>query len=378
MYAAAFFQGMVFYAPIAALYRKAYGVSFFQITLMESISLALMLILEIPWGIIADKIGYKKTIAFCSSLFFISKLVFWKADSFLWFLLERILLSIVLAGLSGVDTSLLYLSCQKGEVSQRVFGIYNSMGTAGLLVSSGIFAVFIKDDYNLAAVLTCVSYGLAAFFTFFLNEVKINETQIKKEKFKETFKKALSSRNLILFLAAAAFLSETYQTVITFLSQLKYQQCGLGNSFIGYIYIFATVAGLIGAFSASLTKRLGTRYSLLLFSAAAVFSCVVLANTDNFLSSVLGVLLLCAAESLFEPFQSEIQQRQVQSQNRAALLSINAMLMDCIKIAVDLIFGALSNIGLFASFYFGAAISILSLFIFHVWCKRSKIQSQDK
>jgi len=48
MYAIALLQGMVFYGPIATLYRQAAGVSVFQITLIESISLALALALEVP------------------------------------------------------------------------------------------------------------------------------------------------------------------------------------------------------------------------------------------------------------------------------------------------------------------------------------------
>ena len=64
---------------------------------------------------VADKIGYKKTMCFCCALYFSSKLVFWKADVFAEFLLERVMLSIVIAGLSGVDSSILYLSCNKGE-----------------------------------------------------------------------------------------------------------------------------------------------------------------------------------------------------------------------------------------------------------------------
>lgn len=122
MYAIALLQGMVFYGPVATLYRQAQGVSAFQITLIESISLILCLALEIPWGIVADKIGYKRTMVFCCGLYFISKIVFWQASGFGWFLLERVLLSIVIAGLSGVDSSILYLSCDEGK-SQKVFGI---------------------------------------------------------------------------------------------------------------------------------------------------------------------------------------------------------------------------------------------------------------
>ena len=39
----ALLQGMVFYAPVATLYRQAAGLGIFHITLIESISLGLML-----------------------------------------------------------------------------------------------------------------------------------------------------------------------------------------------------------------------------------------------------------------------------------------------------------------------------------------------
>ena len=56
MYLLALLQGMVFYAPIATLYRQAQGVSIAQITQIESLSLALSILLELPWGILADRI----------------------------------------------------------------------------------------------------------------------------------------------------------------------------------------------------------------------------------------------------------------------------------------------------------------------------------
>ncbi|RKI84006.1 MFS transporter [bacterium 0.1xD8-71] len=69
MYAISFFQGMVFYSSIATLYRQAAGISVFQITLIESISLVIALVFEIPWGILADRIGYRRTIIACNSRF---------------------------------------------------------------------------------------------------------------------------------------------------------------------------------------------------------------------------------------------------------------------------------------------------------------------
>ena len=81
------------------------------------------------------------------------------------------MLSVVLAGFSGVDSSILYLSCQ-GKGSQNVFGIYNSLGTVGLLIAAAVFSLFVQDNYALAGLLTAISYGLAALLSLGITEVK--------------------------------------------------------------------------------------------------------------------------------------------------------------------------------------------------------------
>ena len=57
LYGISLLQGMVFYGPISTLYRQVQGVSIFQILLIESISYALCIVLEVPWGVVADRIG---------------------------------------------------------------------------------------------------------------------------------------------------------------------------------------------------------------------------------------------------------------------------------------------------------------------------------
>lgn len=262
MYAIVLLQGMVFYGPIATLYRQASGISVFQITLIESISYILCILFEIPWGMIADKIGYKKTMYFCCILYFASKLVFWKADGFADFLVERIMLSIVIAGLSGVDTSILYLSSDQGN-SQKVFGIYNVLGTIGMLMASFIFAVFVGGNYRVAAFLTVISYGLAAFLSFFISEVKKEEKQkICWKEFKGTFLRIVSNKPLMIFLIAVAFITQTHQTITVFLNQIQYEKCGLSASHIGFVYIVITLVGMFGVFSDIFTRKKGKNYCL--------------------------------------------------------------------------------------------------------------------
>jgi hypothetical protein len=64
-------------------------------------------------------------------------------------------------------------------------------------------------------------------------------------------------------------LNETHQTITVFFNQLQYVKCGLSASAIGYIYIVVTIAGLCGALSSRLTKKVGVaRTAIMLYVAA--------------------------------------------------------------------------------------------------------------
>ncbi len=380
MYAIALLQGMVFYGPVATLYRQVHGVSIFQITMIESISLILCILLELPWGIVADRIGYKKTLVFCCWLYLASKIVFWQAEGFVWFLIERVMLSFVLAGFSGVDTSILYLSDR--ENSQKVFGIYASVQMAGLLAASCIFSLFVKNDYQLAGFLTVISYGIAAVLSLGLVEVRkapeVQDEQSGIQNFKAILKETLGNHHLLIFLAGVAFLSETHQTITVFLNQLQYERCGMSSVSMGYVYIAATLVGMLGRYSSNVTKKAGMRNSLILFGGLAGISCAVLAFTGQALPSVCGVLMLRLSDSLFQPFQTQIQNEQVRTRDRATALSIHAIIIDTIAIGTNLIFGFLAEKELKFAFLFGIGICVLSLFLFQAWLHRNVIWKRGK
>jgi MFS family permease len=365
MYVIALLRGMIFYGPIATLYRQAAGISVFQITIIESISLVLCLVLELPWGIAADRIGYKRTICICCGLYFLSKIVFWKASGFGGFLLERVMLSVVVAGLSGVDSSILYLCCDEGK-SQRVFGIYNNLQTAGLLFAAAVYSVFIKNNYRLAALLTVFSYGLAAMLALGLTEVRSREEtgESRVNAFFGLLRQTVKNSRHLMFLICIALLSETCQIITVFLNQLQYVKCGLSDAAIGYIYIAVTLVGILGVFSDRLTRRIGaaTLASLLFCSAAA--ACIILAVTGKAWLSAASVALLRVSSSLFQPLQMDIQNKQVISQNRATELSINAVMIDSVCAGMNVVLGKLADISLRYAMFAGALLCAVGLLLF--------------
>lgn len=371
MYAISLLQGMVFYGPIATLYRQAAGVTIFQITVIESVSLALCLLLELPWGIVADKIGYKKTMIFCCLLYMVTKVIFWRAGGFFGFLLERVLLSVVIAGMSGVDTSILFLSCEPGK-SQKVFAVYNNLGTAGLLLAALSYSVFVKSDYRLAGLLTVFSYGAAAVLSFFLHEVRRSaaEEPFGAKDFFSVFRQVVKNRRLLLFLVGAALLNETHQTITVFLNQLQYVKCGLSNEIIGVVYIAVTVIGLLGVASARLTNRFGTKASAVTLYLAAASACVVLAVTNLAWASVFSVLLLRVSFSLYQPLLMRLQNEQIFTANRATALSIHAVLMDSVGIAANLAFGKSAEWSLPSAMLLGAFFCLSGLLLFLFWHRK--------
>ena len=369
MYAMALLQGMVFYGPVATLYRQAAGVSIFEITLIESISMALTIFLELPWGVVADKIGYKRTMVFCSLLYLVSKVVFWQATGFGGFLAERIMLSMVIAGLSGVEVSILYGSVEP-EKAQGVFGVYNNCLTTGLIAAATLYSLFIKGNYALAGFLTVVSYGAAAILSFALKEVKpAQEKRAAVSDFKECFLAALENKRLIFLLIGVALLNETHQTITVFLNQPQYVRCGIPVDMMGYIYAAVTLAGLLGGFSLRLTKKIGEKvFGRMLFITAAG-CCLLMAFSSNALAAVGSILLLRIAFSLFQPLQMQIQNREVKSPNRATALSLNAVLMDGVAVVTNLGFGALAEVNLSLSMLMGAALCLCGLALFSLWGK---------
>lgn len=365
MYAISFFQGMVFYSSIATLYRQAAGLSIFQITMIESISLVLSFAFEIPWGVLADRIGYKRTMIVCSILFFISKIIFWKSQDFADFLLERVILAIVISGLSGVDISILYLSCCEDD-SQRAFGIYEGLGTAGLLSATAIYAVFIGENYRAAGFLTVISYGIAAILSFGLKEVKAYQKD-KRMPFKYSInilKETLFNRSLFFLIAGVAFLREVNQTITVFFSQLQYTKAGMSIRLISSVYILMTLSGLVSVFSAPLTKRLKPRFFGATLFVVCSFSCFMLAFTENPFVSVLGILLVRVCFSLMSPLGTELQNKAITTIDRATALSMSTLIMDLLAVFTNLVFGKLAEFNLSSAMCFGGFLCILGVILY--------------
>ncbi|MBR6707777.1 MAG: MFS transporter [Clostridia bacterium] len=361
--AIAFLQGMVFYSAVATLYRQAAGLGIFEITAIEGASVALSMVLEVPWGWAADRIGYRRTMIICDLLFLATKIIFWKAGSFMGFLAERLLLAVVISGLSGVDSAMLYLSSQ-GSDAQRNEGICRAAGEAGLLLSGLSYTVFLSGQYRRAALWTAIAYVLAAALTFMLTEVRPESPGEKHPRLLSLAKEHFRLPGMLPLVVCSAVFCETVHCVTVYFGQLQYLRCGMGPRAVGAAFLAVSAAGLCGPLSGRMTRRWGKRLfgqALLLLSALCV---TVLAMTRRAMLSVFFIVLLSALSALFVPLAWTAENDLVASDDRATALSFNAMAGDSLAVLLDLGLGRAADASLPAAFGLCGMACLMSFGLF--------------
>lgn len=375
LYAIIFLQGFVFYGPVATLFRQARGLSMSDIFIIESISWAVLIVLEVPWGWVSDRFGYKKTLIVVNTLFFISKIVFYKANSFEWFLVERLLLSVVFSGLSGCDTALIYASIEPSE-AQSVFGKYSAFGTLGFILASLASTAIVTSSMENAALFTIFPYALAAMLTFFL--VEVSGADRKKRSLTQSFKEAFKDRTVILFIISMALIAEVAQVVTVFLNQVQYSRSGIDPMYFGIIIAFIQCGRLFSAKVACISKRLGDYRAMSLFVLLITMSCVTLLITRNPIMSIASVAIIAISISLIGPIELDVKNKTIEGNDRATILSIYSMLGGLLASLGNILVGRAADKSLELGFVICIVMAVSAFFLLKIYSNLNNRENKEK
>lgn len=366
LYLIVFFQGFVFYGPVATLYRQGRGISMYQIFLIESVFWILMIAFEIPWGWFADRFGYKKTLVISNLLFFISKIVFYKAFSFEMFLFERILLAMAISGLTGCDTALIYGSIEENE-SQKVFGRYDALAAGGYIIASLMSTIILKYSIYKTAFFTIIPYGIAVILTLFIKDIPFDSKE--KPKLRDSFTNAFNNKQIIVLVISISLIREVYQAVNVFLNQLQYIRSGIDVEYFGILMFIIQIACLSSAKSHKLSKKLGNNRSIEILMLLIITCCFLLIFTQNPILSVLLIILVAGSMSLINPIVLEIQNKSIVTGDRATILSMYAMAGDVVAVVINPAIGKTADISIQTAFITCVIISVIGYIFFLIYKK---------
>jgi len=377
MYAICFFQGIVLYASISTLYRQARGLSLSEYAVIDGFSYIFQLAFEIPFGMLADRIGYKKTLIFSNGLYLISKVIFWQAFGFTSFLLERLFFSMALAGLSGLDVSILYLSCGKQD-SQKVFSWYSAFGTAGMLTGCMIFTLFLSTNYAATALGTVISYGIAFALSFFVVDVKEAEQKNERpslHRLLDILKITLQDKNFLLFILGDALICYGIWSSRVLLSQQKFIQLGLTEQHIGWLEILMSCLALTAVYSATMTKKLGFKKFLVTCVSTVAISIILLGITGNILTAIFSSVLIELFYAFLAPLINDLYSKRVTVSDRATQLSVYAMIAEIISFSLSFLMSAVTAYTYTGAFLVCAGMALTGIFLF-LYCYRG-VRSLD-
>ncbi|WP_446898659.1 MFS transporter [Clostridium sp. LBM24168] len=364
MYIMSFLQGLIFYGPAATLYRQSRGLSIYHMFLIESIFMILMIMFEVPWGWFADRYGYKRTLIISNFILFLSKIIFYFANSFSMFLCERILMALYSSGISGCDTALLY-SCSGKKNSEKLFGVYNSMNNGAFILASFIFTFMsiVSLDFTVfASIFPC---AIAFFIAFFIDDTNLSSH--KKYSFKDTFRNISIDKRILIIVVSTSLISEVAHSIGVFLNQIQYIRSGLSIKYFGILTSLVQCFCILAVFTHTITKKFGVKNILQLLIAVLSTVCLILAYTNN---PFLSVFLIAATQGIFaiiSPIVLNIENESITADNRATILSTYAIITDIIASFVNIFLGVFADISIKLTFLNCSIIAAVSLILAYLF-----------
>jgi MFS family permease len=181
LYLSTICQSLIFAYVIERLFWESRGMSIQDVVFTEIIFVVLIVILEIPAGILSDKYS-RKTVLIVAGFFQTLEFVFIvNAQSFLFFGIGVASAAIAQALISGTYNSLIYESLlvdKKEGIFARYLGRIEALDGAVVilvLLSGGFIAeaISFEELYWWGAAST----GLSTFFLFFLTEPGVKDQE---------------------------------------------------------------------------------------------------------------------------------------------------------------------------------------------------------
>ncbi len=152
-------------------------ISFTEVMILQSWFMLWIFILEIPTGVIADKIGRKNTLILAGLSFSLATIIYPSIPSLYIFLIAEFLFAVGVSLVSGSLNAIIYDSLKeigKEKNSKKVFLRLSTFSRIALLVSAPIGSIIAKTlGSRMPFFLTTIPFALSFIIALTMKEPKI-------------------------------------------------------------------------------------------------------------------------------------------------------------------------------------------------------------
>ncbi len=387
-----FFKNLRFFEAFLILFFLDSGLNFLQIGILYSIREIVVVLTEIPSGLVADAVGRRKTLVAAFLVYALSFVGFSLSNSFLLFAFSMATYALADAFRSGVHKAMIfkYLKVQGWE-NQKVnyYGHTRSWSQFGSAISAALAAliVFISGNYQLVFVAATIPYIIDALLIWsYPKYLDGDKTSLSKSLLLKQFsmvfdalRKSFANLEILRTLTNVSLYTGYYRSVKDYIQPLI-KVMALSAPVLVWLSDEKKTAVLIGVFyfvaylltslaskhSGSFNKLFKTVSKPLNLSIITGFATAVAVGLffeyGFYVVSVFGFVVLLIIENLRKPIGIALLAEQTHDKAMASVLSIQSQVKSVFAAIIAPLLGYFAD-----AFSPGISIFIVSLFLIGIF-----------
>jgi len=365
-YLASFVTSLWFSAAIFILFYQHFGLTYFEIGVIEMSIALFALFMEVPSGAFADIVGRKWSTTLGMVGIAFGLLMFGLSSGFAGFLVASFVIAIGASFLSGADTALLYdtLKCLGREKEfLKIRGTLVLFFYLGITIATYLGVIMFEVNVRLPYYAIFVVFMLGAVIAASMEEpckcsVKFSvKSQIKQ--MKDGFFQLVKHDKLIWLTLMGICLGIFVSFFHNIIAQPYVQSIGFNVSQFGVVFagIFL-ITGLLMTQASKVEKYLGDKKSfyIMIFLQFLTFLMMYFFNVKY---AILLVLLQYMMWEYNDVIMQAYMHEHIKSSHRATVISIQRMIFGSVVVFVYLILGKLTDIYSMSTTFMVSAIAVL-------------------
>ena len=368
------FEGLwalVFFFPIYQLFYLARGMNITQIAFIAIAFSTVVLLLEVPSGMLADRWGRKKTLFLSQTFLITCNIVVIYAHSVWMFMISSAIAGLWWVCYSGTATAFLYdtlKELKRDKEYEKLSGRLYLMTSVASFIAAFSAGFIFNISMMLPYILSAVTGFLSLFVIMSFTEPRFHkpaEEQGVFLHFKSSVTKVITSEHLVFIVIFSAILSSALDYVFAY-AQIYFKHISIPVFMFGIIFAFGALIEGLGGWSADKIK---TRYNYKDIFSASLLSIILLVFALSYLNNHLGILIFLATmfiHGMFRIIGRGYINRKVESHNRATINSISTFGMALLLIIFEPIAGRIADIySIQASFFImGCILLVYTVYFF--------------
>lgn len=287
-----FFNNLILFAPLAFIIRTNKGIDGGDVFLLQAIAAIIAVVMEVPSGALADKIGLKRTLILAQVFLVASRIAFLTAHDFNLLLLDVIFMGFSAALSSGVIEAYVYKYDETDYV--KTYSRLYTLGTCGFILSNLLFGlvVLLGEEYLIVGTLIANLISLVLVFSFRnidSGRPHLEASNLETKPTKDLYKK-IAIQGDFWYLSFINAVIGVGMVTFNMLFIVILIDCGFKEALFGTVILVYSVVELSVRFADKIKDTLGNRKAL---SISMVLTALIFTSLSLF-TNMIALLIIGA------------------------------------------------------------------------------------